>query len=80
MLGLFLQKALRDEQREIRVLVAGRLETAIQAALDAFPQLVAVRLDDHAAAHRRIVGQVGLLHDIGIPLGEIFALRGNALL
>src|SRR5690606_34119568 len=62
------------------VLVTGRLKAAVQPALHTFPQLVAVGLDDHAAAHRRIVRQVSLLHNIGIPAGKVFALRGDALL
>ncbi len=79
-LGFFFEEALRDEQREIGVFMAGFLKTAIQPIPDAFPQLIAVGLDDHAAAHGRIVGQVGFLHDIGIPSGKIFRLWCDALL
>ncbi len=77
-LGLLLQEAHRDEEREVRVDVAGVLEAPVERGLDVFPEGVAVGPDDHAALDRRIVGQLGLLHDIGIPARVIFAARGHA--
>ncbi len=76
-LGLLLQEALRDEEREVGVDVPGRLEAAVQRIADVLPERVAVGLDDHTAAHRRIVGQIGLLHDLVIPLGKVLALRSQ---
>ena len=58
-LGLLFQKAQRDEQREIGVLMAGLLEHPIEHALHVFPEGIAPRLDHHAAAHGGILGQIG---------------------
>jgi hypothetical protein len=49
---LLLEEALGDEEREVGVLVARRLEHAIELALDVLPDGVAPRLDHHAPAHR----------------------------
>ena len=58
---LFLgEEALGDEQREVGVDVAGVLEHAVEAALHLLPDGVAVRLDDHAAAHVGVLGQPGV--------------------
>ena len=51
MLGLFFQKAHRNEQRKISILDPGRLEHRVELALDVLPDRVAPRLDDHAAPH-----------------------------
>ena len=48
-LGFFFQIGKRDEQREIRVLMAGRFEFPIELLLDQFPNAIAPRLDDHAS-------------------------------
>src|SRR6476660_10030848 len=40
---------------------------------------VAIRPDDHAAAHRRIVGQFGAQDYIGIPARKIIALISDVL-
>ena len=70
-LGLLEQQALGDEHRHGHVLVPRGLEALVQLRLHALPQGVAVGLDDHAAAHGRVVHQVGLEDDIGIPLGKV---------
>ena len=70
-LGLPLQVAQRDEQREVGVGVAGVLEHAVEDALHVLPQRVAPRLDHHAAAHRRQLRQVGGAHHLLIPLGVV---------
>jgi hypothetical protein len=74
-LGLLLEEALRDQQRKVRVLVAGLLEAGVQPALDVLPQRVAPRLDHHAAAHRRLLGEIGRLDHLLIPLGIVFCPR-----
>ena len=66
-LRLPLEKAHRDEQREVGVDMAGLLEAAVERGLDILPQRVAVGPDDHTPFHRRVVREFGLLHDIGIP-------------
>ena len=50
MVGLAAEKGFGDEQGEVSVLVARLLELVVQDALHAFPDGVAVGLDDHAAA------------------------------
>ena len=54
-LGLLREVAHRDEEREVGVLVAARLDHVVERALHQLPDAVAVRPDDHAAAHGRIV-------------------------
>ena len=59
---LFLfEKRFGDEKREVGVLVPGRLEHIVQGPLHLFPDRIAVRLDDHAAADGGVLGQVGPL-------------------
>ena len=50
MVGLAAEKGFGDEQGEVSVLVARLLELVVQDALHAFPDGVAVGLDDHATA------------------------------
>ena len=49
-LGLLVQETLRDEQREVRVLVPGGLEHGVELLLHALPDPITARPDDHAAA------------------------------
>ena len=71
-LGFFLQEALRNQQREVDVLVAGGLEAVVELALQHFPDGVAVRLDDHAAFDDfGRLGHVALQHDVLIPGGKV---------
>ncbi len=66
-LGFAEQQALGNQQREVRVHVAARLDAAIQLLLNQLPDGVAVRPDDHEALDRRIVGQFRLPDDVQIP-------------
>ena len=52
--------------------MAGRLEHPVERALHVFPDAVAPRLDDHAAAHVGVLGEVGRADDLLIPFGKIF--------
>jgi hypothetical protein len=79
-LGFLHQVAFGDEQGEIGVEVAGGLDPAVQAVAHVFPEGVAVGLDDHAALDVGIVGQVGLAHDVDVPLRKILGARGQRLL
>ena len=72
---LLLQEAQRDEQREVGVLVPGGLEHRVEPPLDVLPDRVAPRLDHHAAADVGVLGQVGRLDDLLIPLGIVFGPR-----
>jgi hypothetical protein len=76
-LGLLLKEGLGDEQREVGVAVPRRLEHRVHVALDVLPQGVAPRFDDHAAADRRILGQVGGADDLLIPLGVVLGTSGS---
>ena len=53
------------------VLMPGCLEHIIQRALHFFPYRKTVRFYDHAAANRRIFGQIGTFYDLVIPLGVV---------
>jgi hypothetical protein len=74
------QERLGDEQGEVRINVAGVLEHAVESTLHLFPDGEAVRLDDHAAAHVRVLGQAGAVDDVEIPLRIIFSATGDLLL
>src|SRR4026207_405713 len=76
---LALEQALRDEEREVGVDVAGLLDAPVHVALHVLPDAVAVGLDDHAALDRAVVGEVGLEHDVQVPLRVILGLRGDLL-
>ena len=77
-LGFLLQKALRDQQREINVLVAGGLEAVVEFALQQLPDGVAVGLDDHAAFDDfGGLGHVALQNDVLIPGCKILSARSD---
>ena len=73
---LLLQEALRDEQRHRHILMPQLLEAGVEEMGDVLPNGVAVRLNDHAAAHAGIIHQLRFFHDVGVPLGEIL-LHGS---
>ena len=77
-LGLALQVALRDEQREVRVLVPGLLDPPVQVGLQQLPDPVPVRSDDHRALDRAAVYQFRLEYQFVVPGGEVFALRRHS--
>ena len=62
------QVRFRNQQREIGVHMSCSLEHIVQDALHLFPDSISVRLDYHTATHRRLFSQVGLYHQIIIPL------------
>jgi hypothetical protein len=70
-LGLLHQELFGYEQREVPVLVAARLDHVVEGPLDPLPDRVAVGPDDHAAADRRVVGQLRLPHHVGVPAVEV---------
>jgi hypothetical protein len=76
MLRLLLQVGERNEQREVGILVPRGLEHAVEDRLHPLPDGVAVRLDHHAAAHRRLLGEVGGPHHLLIPLGIVLGAGG----
>src|SRR5256885_951207 len=78
-LGLLREVAHRDEEREVRVFMARRLDHVVERALHQLPDAVAVRPDDHAPAHRRIVGQLGLGNDVAVPLAEVLRAWRDSL-
>src|SRR5260221_6441305 len=55
------------------------IEARVKPILDILPQRVAVGLDDHAAAHGRVIRQVRALDKFVIPLRVIFTARGETL-
>ena len=78
MRGFLLDVADRDEEREVGVHVAGLLEHRVEVAVDVLPERVTPRLDHHATADRAVLGQVGVLDHLQIPLGVVFlAGRGD---
>jgi len=67
-LRLFVQKALRNEQRKVGVDVPRALEFAIEGLLDLLPDRVTIGADDHAPFDRRIIRKLRTPHDVEIPL------------
>lgn len=70
-LGLALEVALRDEQREVRVLRARRLDPGVHLGLHPFPDGVAGRADDHGPPDRAVVGQLRLGDQVLVPAGKV---------
>jgi hypothetical protein len=77
-LGFLLEQRLGHEEREIDVLVAGALDVPVQLVPHRFPDRVAVGADDHAAAHRRVVSELGLSDHVVVPAREVLRLLGDA--
>ena len=78
MVGLLLEMAERNEEREVGVLVAGRLEHAVEDTLHPLPEGVTPGTDHHATPHLGILGHLGTPDDLLVPLGKILpTLRGN---
>src|SRR5690606_28554011 len=69
-LGLLLQEALRDEEREVRILVTRGLEHVVKRTLHAFPDTIAVGTDNHASAHRRVVSKLSAQDYLVVPRAE----------
>ena len=71
-LSFLVEEALRNEQREVAVLMVGGFKALVELALHDFPNGVAVGLDDHAALDD-LGGfrHVALDDDVLIPGGEI---------
>ena len=76
-LGLALEVAQRDEEREVGVLRAGLLDARVHLGLHALPDRPPVGADHHRAAHRSVVGHLALGDDVLIPTREVFALGGQ---
>ena len=77
MLRLLLEIRQRDEEREVGVLVTGLLEHPVEDRLHPLPHRVAERLDDHASADRRLLGEIGRLDDLLIPLRVVLGAGGG---
>src|SRR6187431_2093910 len=75
-LGFLGQVRKWNEQRKIGVLVTGRFELPVEAALNVLPNAVAPRLDHHAAAYIRVLGKVRLANDLLIPRRVILIAAG----
>ncbi len=73
------EEALRDEEREVGVLVAGVLEHLVERLLHLLPDGVAVGPDDHAPPHRAVVGQLGAGDELVVPGAEVGRPRGQRL-
>ena len=80
MLGLFHNKALGDEQRELHVGMTGCLDPIIECTLHQFPDRPAVGLnDDTTTDNFGNLGQISFPHNIEVPLVVINTPLGNNL-
>src|SRR6266496_3767306 len=66
-------------ERKVRVHYVGLFEAPVQVLLNVLPDGIAVGTNDHAAAHWRVVGQLGLAHYLVIPFRKIVFLVDNIL-
>ena len=73
MFGLALEKAVWDKHGKAGIHVSRCLKAAVERALNIFPERPAIGLDDHRAARRAIIGQIGSQHQGIIPFVKIFA-------
>ena len=76
---LLLQQALWDEQREVGVDVAGRLDAGVESGLHVLPEGIAIGTDDHAAANRGVVRELSLEDDVRVPARVVVAPVGDIL-
>ena len=83
-LSLFREIAFWDEQGEVGILHTGCFEARIECLLDAFPDGIAVRLDHHTSAHRRLFGEISFHDKFVVParivhaaFGEVFKFFGH---
>src|SRR4029078_11849702 len=72
-----LQQRVRHQEREGAVVVTGAPDAHVDLVSEQLPDREAVRLDDHRAADVAVLGQAGLLDDVGVPLRERVALTGE---
>ena len=79
-LRLLGEEALRDEEGEVGVLVSRGLEHPVEGLLHLLPDGIAVGTDDHAAAHRAVIGQLGLRDQLVVPGAEVGGAGGEGLL
>ena len=75
MVGLALEQAHRDQQREVDVLVSGGLDPIVERTLGVLPDRVAVGLDDHRALGGAVLGHLGPSNDLDVPRGKVVLLR-----
>ena len=71
MIGFFFKKRQWNEQGEVAIFNACRLDFGVHKFLDAFPHAIAPRPDDHASTNTGFLGQVGFRNDFLIPAREI---------
>ena len=76
-LGLPLEVGLGDEEREVGVLGAARLDAGVDLGLHPLPDGVAVGPDDHRAPDGTVLGQLGLLEDVLVPAREVVGTGGE---
>ena len=76
-LGFALEVVERDEEREVRVLGPARLDAGVHLGDHPLPDGVAVGPDHHRAAHRAVLGHLGLGHDVLVPAREVLRLRSE---
>lgn len=66
--------ALRNQQREVRIFMAGVLDAAVQFGLQQLPHPIPVWPDHHGALGRTPVHERGLEHHLVVPRSEVLTL------
>ena len=73
----FVDEAAWNEHRKCHILMAGGLKTAVEGLLDVLPERPAVRPNDHAAANRRVVGELRFQDELVVPFGKVLRAGGE---
>ena len=71
MVGLFFKEGQGNKQREIAVIDACSLDFGIHQFLDAFPNAVTPRTDDHASPDTRFLGEIAFGNNLLVPARKI---------
>ncbi len=74
-----LQKALGNKHGHIDVFVTGLLEASVHVRLHQLPNRVAVGTDNHAALDARIISQLRLFDNVGVPFCKILVAARDSL-
>ena len=73
--SLTFKEAHRDQQREVRVLGSGGLDSRVDLLLHPLPYRIAVGSDNHGSARWTVLGQLRLGQHILVPPWKVFVLR-----
>ncbi|MPM91815.1 hypothetical protein SDC9_138949 [bioreactor metagenome] len=75
MFFFLIKQRFRDEHRHIYIAMPRFFKHPVKYRLDVFPDSVSVGADDHASFNTGIIYEVGLFHNVGVPLRKVLLHR-----